>query len=121
MPFQFLQRRPARHLKADHFERTLRRRAARVNQNQQARDDRHVRLDFDSILLCAQQMAATQQLFEHPEKQFDQPPQTVCLCNEFGRNIEQICGQSQRATRTMVATTDPSTAVSVLPIGSNAP
>ena len=63
-----VQRRPARHVKADHFVRTLRRRAARVNQNQQARDDRHVRLNFDSVLLRTQQMTAAQQLFEHVEK-----------------------------------------------------
>jgi len=51
MPFQLFQRRLARHVKADHFERSLRRCAASVNQNQQARDDRHVRLDFDAIPL----------------------------------------------------------------------
>ena len=38
-----------------------------MNQNQQARDDRYVRLDFDTVLLRTQQMAATQQLLEHPE------------------------------------------------------
>ena len=68
MPFQLFQRCPAGHVEADHFECTLRRCAASVDQNQQARDDRHVRLDLDAVLLSAQQMTATQQLFEHPEK-----------------------------------------------------
>jgi hypothetical protein len=58
-----------------------------VNQNQQARTNRHISLDLDTILLWSQQMAATRQLFEHPEKQFDQLPQTVCLCDQFGGNI----------------------------------
>jgi len=58
----------ARYIKADHFERTLGRCAARVNQNQQARTNRHISLDLDTILLWSQQMAATRQLFEHPEK-----------------------------------------------------
>ena len=68
MPFQLFQRGPVGHVEADPFRGPLRRRAACVNQNQQARDDRYVRLDFDTVLLRTQQMAATQQLLEHPEK-----------------------------------------------------
>jgi len=39
-----------------------------VNQNQQARDDRKIRLNLDAVLFGTQQMTAAQQLFKHPEK-----------------------------------------------------
>jgi len=64
--FEFFQLRPTGEIKTDHLERSLRWRAAGVNQNQQAGNDRQVRVNLDAVLLGAQQMTATEQPLEHP-------------------------------------------------------
>ena len=53
---------------ADHLERPLRRLSSRPQIDQQACDDRTVRLDLDSVLVVADQVRATKKLFEEPEE-----------------------------------------------------
>ena len=65
--------RPAKHVVTKYLEGPLGRSAARVKEDQHAGDQCGVDLDLDAILLGAQQVPTTQQLFEHPEEDFNLP------------------------------------------------
>ena len=58
---------PAQHVEAEHLVRALGWFAARPEGDHQAGDDRAVGLDFDAVLVVAQQVAAAQQVFELAE------------------------------------------------------
>lgn len=94
---QFVEAGPAAQREADHLESPLRRSAARVNQDQQAGDDRAVSLDPDAILFCTEQVPAARQLPEHSKEQLDQPAMPVQLRDQFGRNVRSAGGNTQHS------------------------
>jgi hypothetical protein len=69
--FKLFKTRPADHVKADHFKCPPGRSASRIQQDQHAGDDGAVDLDLNPFLFGAQQVAATKQVLEHLEKQFE--------------------------------------------------
>ena len=60
MSFQFVGRGPVHHVEAEHLVCALRRFAAGPEGDEQAGDDGAVRLDFDAVLIVAEQVTATQ-------------------------------------------------------------
>ena len=61
----------AREVVADHLERPLGRFASGPKIDQEASDDRAVALNFNAVLVVADQMGAAQELFEETEKYFE--------------------------------------------------
>ena len=61
---------------ADHLIRSQRRFAARPEADQHAGDDRAVGLNLDAVFVVAQEVTATQDMFEKSEKNFNSPPMT---------------------------------------------
>lgn len=88
MPFQFFGARPSREEEADHFEGPLGGLTTGIEHDQQAGDDAAIDLDLDAVLFCGQEVAAAEELLEHPKEVLDQPPQTIHLTDELGRKIE---------------------------------
>lgn len=91
MRLKLFQTSPAGEIEADHFVRAFSRLTTGVNQDQQARDDRHVHLNFHTFRLGAQQVTAPQQLFDHAEEEFDHPALAI-----------RLGSQANAATRTAV-------------------
>jgi hypothetical protein len=79
VPFKFVEAGPAAKVEADHLERSFRRCAACMNQDQHARDNGAAGLNHHAILFRAQQMPTTQQLFEHAKEQLDHPAMSIRL------------------------------------------
>src|SRR5215472_13340727 len=70
---QLLQRGPALQVQAEHLEGPQRRLAAGPQMDQQAGDDRAVRLDLDGHRVGAQEVAASQDVLEEAEEELDRP------------------------------------------------
>lgn len=77
MSFNFLGPGPTHQVKTDHFLSPFRRLAARPQCDHQAGNDRTIGLNFDPILIVAQEMAATQKVLELPEENLDGPSVSV--------------------------------------------
>lgn len=88
---------PAHEVQADHLITAERRFPTCPQADQQAGDDRAIRLDLDPVAMRAQQMAAAQHMLEEPEEQFNRPPMFIDIRKHFGRNVEQIRGDPQHA------------------------
>ncbi len=97
MPLQFFWARPSREEEADHLESPLGRLEAGVEHDQQTGDDAAIDLDLDAVRLGGQEMAAAEELLEHPKEVLDQPPQTIQFTDEFGGKIEPIRSDPQKA------------------------
>ena len=70
---------------AEHLVRAKRRLAARPETDQHAGNNRAIRLDLDAVLAVAEQVPATQQVFEKSEEDFTlpsiMPPLSQLLCH----------------------------------------
>lgn len=95
MSFEFLQACPTEQIQANHLVASLVRLPAGVNQNQQAGDDRQVHLNLHARGLGAQQVAATQKLFNHSEEQFDQPALPAGFRDQLCGNVHRVDEQTQ--------------------------
>ena len=73
MGFDFVGRRPAHHVETEHFMGALGRLAAGPQGNHQTGDDRTIALNFDPVLVVAQEMTASQEVLELPEEDLDCP------------------------------------------------
>ena len=58
----------------DHLVCPLGRLATRPQADQEAGNDRTIRLDLDAVLAMAQQVSAAQKVLEEPKKDFNGPP-----------------------------------------------
>ena len=81
---QFLFVGQAAEVKADHLVGPQRRLATGPQADQQAGDDRAVRLNLDAVLVVAQQVPAAQQVLEESEKDFNRPPLGIYQSDDLG-------------------------------------
>ena len=61
--------------------------------DQQASDDRHIRLNLDPVSMVAQQMSATKHVLEKAEKYLHFPAVLVDQGDDFRRDVKHVRGQ----------------------------
>src|SRR5471030_3158225 len=95
MSLQFVFRGPAHEVVLKHVKRASGGLAAGPESDQQARDDGQIDLDGDAVAVVGQQMAATENALEPPEKEFNRPAKTVGQGNQLGVEVEATGRQQQ--------------------------
>ena len=85
---QFFFARKATEVEADHLVGAQRRLATGPQADQEAGDDRAVRLNLDAIFVVAQQVPTAENLLEEPKKYFDRPPPGKYQTDDFGGYVE---------------------------------
>src|SRR5439155_10338056 len=93
----FIEVRPTRQIKTDQLVTSQRRPAAGPQVNEQTGNDRAIGLDLNPDRIMADQVSASQNMFEKAEKQFDGPAMAVDVGNDFGRRVEEIGGDADNA------------------------
>ena len=85
----------AAEVETDHLVSSQRWLLTRPQADQQAGDDRAVRLNFDSLGIVAQQVTAAEHVLEESEKYLDRPAMGEDQGNHIRRNVHQVRGDPQ--------------------------
>ena len=97
MSFHVIGRRPAHHVESQHLMRPFGWLAPGPKGNHQACNHRTIRLNLDAVLVVAEEMAAPQEVLELPEEDLNRPSVRIQKCDDLGRDIQQVRGDSQEA------------------------